>query len=630
MEIVALQIDLARQKENVSFLKKMADFAVENGYNTVFLYLENAVRTEDTAFFDEAETYSLQEMAEIVEYMEGKGLDVVPAFENLYHMEKFFRYPQLARFSEFEDERAEGRGWSPEKYRRGSTGCVSDPEFIAFIDKYVRDVCTVFHSRYVHMGLDEIFEFAECGRCKKVLAAGTTKEELFYRHVMHSRELIRSLGREMMMWDDFFEYFDIVSRLPRDIVFCCWHYGFVADEPKGHWTNRIKRDWLRIYDSLGFRYLFCCYANNASSVFNADTFTAYALKFRPLGALMTTWEKSDRAYNGMFPCIAYTGRLWSHGSFSEEEKISLYEHFLGDRDLAKALLALALPNFPAGYDDVAKVAECNHHAKYMLKNQIGLLLPALREARMRSEGERGKIVTDIYDCVYERYLYLSLQELGNEIFDAYECPSRPRTGIIGKLEQIGRGFGEIREDARRLWAEEREGIQSFCGAFDEHYDGNVSAVERVKTAFAAAGEPGILYLDLMLHDCYGTGKLEICVGYTGGGEEVVWKGALKPSVVMFDDGGCTSFRFAVRNERIKYVVLNAYGEGPVYPMNVHCMTGGEKYYAVGAERLYGRVRNAKNLLFPDTRFAETGYDCGLDHLNDGNLWKKKSGVRIRF
>ena len=41
-DLICLQIDLARQKERIDFVKSYADFAAECGYNTLILYLENA------------------------------------------------------------------------------------------------------------------------------------------------------------------------------------------------------------------------------------------------------------------------------------------------------------------------------------------------------------------------------------------------------------------------------------------------------------------------------------------------------------------------------------------------------------------------------------------------------------
>lgn len=149
LRLRCLQIDLARQKERADFVKSYADLAAESGYNALILYLENAVRTEDTAFFDREDTYSAEEISEIVDYAESLGLDVIPAFENLGHLEKFFCYKELESFSEIEDAAFEGRGF--DNYKRGACGCVTNPALRAFMDKYITDVCSLFRSKYVHI-----------------------------------------------------------------------------------------------------------------------------------------------------------------------------------------------------------------------------------------------------------------------------------------------------------------------------------------------------------------------------------------------------------------------------------------------------------------------------------------------
>ena len=100
MQLVCLQIDLARQKENLDYVKSYMDFAAENGYNSLIMYLENLVRTPSTEYFDLEESYSQDEIKELVTYAESRGLDVIPAFENLGHLERFFRYPQWQGFAE--------------------------------------------------------------------------------------------------------------------------------------------------------------------------------------------------------------------------------------------------------------------------------------------------------------------------------------------------------------------------------------------------------------------------------------------------------------------------------------------------------------------------------------------------
>ena len=147
MKLICLQIDLARQKERVDYVKSYMDFAVENGYNSVLLYLENVVRTPSTEYFDKEDTYSMEEMAEIIAYGTAKGLDVIPAFENLGHLEKFFEYPEWESLSECEDTSKEGRGF--EKLKRGSCGCVSNPDLYSRFDAYIKEVGNLFPSQYI-------------------------------------------------------------------------------------------------------------------------------------------------------------------------------------------------------------------------------------------------------------------------------------------------------------------------------------------------------------------------------------------------------------------------------------------------------------------------------------------------
>ena len=261
MEIIAVQLDLGRQKERFDFIKGFVDNAKKWGYNTIILYIECSIRTTVTTFLDKEDTYSLEELKEIVEYIESSGLTLIPAFENFYHIEKLLQYKEAAEFSEFADERTEGRGWANERFKRGSVGCTSNPDFNKFFDAYITEICSVFHGEYIHMGLDEVFEIAECPRCKARLKAGMTKKDIFFAQVIHNYELVKSMGKTMLMWDDFFEYYDVVAELPRDIILCHWNYGFIGSETKGHWTNRVRKDWLSLYDRLGFKYIFCAYGS---------------------------------------------------------------------------------------------------------------------------------------------------------------------------------------------------------------------------------------------------------------------------------------------------------------------------------------------------------------------------------
>ena len=63
MEIIAVQLDLGRQKERFDFIKGFVDNAKKWGYNTIILYIECSIRTKVTPFSDENDTYSLEEIS---------------------------------------------------------------------------------------------------------------------------------------------------------------------------------------------------------------------------------------------------------------------------------------------------------------------------------------------------------------------------------------------------------------------------------------------------------------------------------------------------------------------------------------------------------------------------------------
>lgn len=627
MKLICLQIDLARQKERVDYVKSYMDFAVQNGYNSVLLYLENVVRTPSTEYFDKEDTYSMEEMSEIIAYGTAKGLDVIPAFENLGHLEKFFEYSEWESLSECEDTSKEGRGF--ERLKRGSCGCVSNPDLYSRFDAYIKEVGNLFPSQYIHMGLDEPFDFAVCPKCQERIANGETKAELFYKHILHTYDLAKSMGKTMMMWDDFFEYADVAERLPRDIIFCNWNYFFVADEPAGHWTNRIKKDWFRYYEELGFRYMFCTYAHRASSLYNLESFIRYASKYNPFGGLTTTWIRSDSFYLGAMPFMASAGQLLS-GKISTDEKIlKVYSEFVGE-DCAKLLTSLSIATYFNGYNDFSACCESEYYVKYAYRKQLAYVVDELRKYESKADGLAKDILTDIYGYVYSIYLELEIQSVGASLYDGYEKNAIPKEELIERLRQIRTAYDEIEEEWQILWKKYRNGIKSQKGKFAQRFASKRNLIDRLIVKIEQVCQVGVLYADLMLHDGFSTVRVNIHAKYVDGEESQVYKGAVKPSMTGFDCGGCYTFRYPLADKKVEYITFEVFGEGVLYPTNFRYVLDGKQYIVDRVEPICGWVKNTENVLTNDTRFAEMGYEDGIKHFNELALSKEKSCIKIHF
>lgn len=301
-QIRAVQLDLARQIETVTFIKEFIDFIASNGFNTLLLYLEARVRTSSFPYPSAGESYSPQQMREVVEHARRLGVDVIPCISCLGHAEQFLQYPALHDLAEVQ-EGWSGRFGGKEKL----TFCPANERTRTFITNYLKDICEIFPSKYLHIGFDEAFDFACCPVCRT--QNFTQEQQQFLKHLLFCHELVaKKLGRRIMMWDDMFEFYpDILAQSPRDIIMVYWQYQTDVQEGEGHFLNLIKQDVLTQYDQLGFDYLI---APGDFSASNVRTFTDYGDQHHPLGGVLTMWEKSASFIYRTYPTIAYAGHLW--------------------------------------------------------------------------------------------------------------------------------------------------------------------------------------------------------------------------------------------------------------------------------------------------------------------------------
>lgn len=628
LDLRILQIDLGRQKETVEYIKSYIDFAKENGYNSVLLYLEAAVKVACVPFFSDDDTYTPDEMREIVAYGNTQGIDIIPALEDLAHVENFLRYEELAFLSECKDAMVDGRGIVS---GLGHCACPSNPEGMAFLDTYYRQVIELFTSPYVHVGMDEPFDFAVCPRCAARIAKGETKDDIFCAHLMRVYDLVKSFGRTMMMWDDFFEYLDIAERMPRDIIMCNWNYGFIGDEPQGHWMNRKKRDWFRYYDQLGFRYLFCTYANSSSKLYNTDTFTAYASKYHPAGALMTVWERNTKFYLCSYPAIAYTGRFWS-GKATEEDKLKIYTDFLGSKEAADIVLNLETVG-GSTYPNNANICENTTAATDCATRTMGYALPRLRKIADEMDDCQAKdILQDIYGFMLGSYLARVKHNICLEIFDNYESRSKSPAYFAKKFLPLKEMNRYAHQNTLRLWEKYRPGIKPSGGKFgdgssklDRQFESREKSYDALIAELEKGEKHGVFYAELMLHCIYGTPKLIIELHYKDKSvAPTVYKTGAKVS------GAVNTVRFAMENKALDYAVFTVYGEGAVYPVHFRYTCKGKKYVVSGVTKLSGKGSNLKNILLNDTQFAELGNNDGQAHFENVELCREKHSIKLKF
>ena len=311
-EFRAIQLDLARQMETMEYIRSFIDFASRYNYNKLFLYLEARIRTNYFPYPDPVQSYTPEQMQEIVAYASRHGIEVIPVISNLGHTEQFLQYPQLSDMAELRNNDEGKRGDSLNMV------CPSLEKTYSFFRDYYGEIARIFPSGYIHTGNDESWNLGCCRLCKK-RAEGKGLAAIFSRHLLDTYRIIKELGKKMMMWDDMFEVCpESLQILPKDVVLCCWLYDDVFDKPYSHFFNRKREDLLDKYDRLGLSYLFC---PRGKTTANIISFSRYALKHHALGGLVTTWEYSATFLYQDFPNIAFAGKLWTEPDIFNIEEI---------------------------------------------------------------------------------------------------------------------------------------------------------------------------------------------------------------------------------------------------------------------------------------------------------------------
>ena len=313
-EIRAVQLDLARQMETLDFIKEFIDFAAANHYNALLLYLEWRVRTK-CLDLGEKQGYSAEELREIIRYAGNRGLSVIPGLATLGHSDLLLQKEEYKSLSEL---RGGIRGRFSENAGSEIDLCISSEAVRTLLAEYLQEVSEIFDtSCYLHIGADEVHNIGYCEECRKKVTDFAAEQQLYLDHIRFVHSIAAGLGKQVMMWDDMFEYYpDILPRMPKDIIMVSWMYRENVPCRYGMFYNQRFENWLERYDRLGFRYLLAP-ADYTSG--NVRTFTEHAENHHPLGGLMTTWEKSGSLMYKSYPIIALAGRLWGRDAESGEE-----------------------------------------------------------------------------------------------------------------------------------------------------------------------------------------------------------------------------------------------------------------------------------------------------------------------
>jgi hypothetical protein len=503
-------IDIGRQPETVDFIKRFIKFSADNGYNAVELYLEGRVRTASFPYHPTEESYSHEQMQEVAAYAASLNIEIIPVVSILSCAKLFLKYHELEHLAELRDS-GTGRFW----HDRKTMFCPSLPETGDFLEKYLTEISELFPGRFFHVGCDETWDIGYCERCRQRLENGQSEADIFLQHLLLGHEILTGkLKRRMLVWDDMFEFYpEALENLPRDIVMVCWQYQENSEPVRAHFLNHLVTDLLGEYDRLGFDYLIC--PADFMTVHNVETFTRYAAKHKPLGAILATWEKWDAFMPQSLPWVAYAGRLLASGLTGRQECIfaETVRDCLGVDDpvLAQALYSaysigfhkdrkITLESFLTEYENDYK------HGRIRLVETLLLLLPPHLEKVL---PEAREILRDLILTLKSEKVSFEFNKILPLYFDEnpdYAELDRQMVENISRLEEVAR-------ERIAMWHRVRPGIVP-CNS-ETLYNGYLV---NMRAAPEKAKRSGYVKVHFFLPDQYCAQQVRLLVRYQNGGE----------------------------------------------------------------------------------------------------------------
>lgn len=627
MKIRAVQLDLARQIETLDYIKHFIDFISQFGYNTLVLYLEGRIKTKTFPFVLNGGSYKPEDMRKIVDYADRKGIDVIPVVSNFAHTEHFLQFKEMKNIAELREGKT---GRFDNTFL--STVCPSKEETYRFFENYFQEIANIFPSSYFHAGNDEVWDIGICSLCRKRIQKGETESEIFAKHLNRTYEIVvGKLGKKMIIWDDMFEYYpEALQMIPRDIIMCSWHYDTFIDIPKTHFGNRKRFDPLAIYDTFGFKYLI---APREAHPGNVITLTEYALNYKPLGGLLTIWEKGKSFMLESYPNIAFAGKLWEKGRVDNPE--GLYKDIcrdifrLNNREFLDLLFNIKYYGRWNVHNFLKDFLTPSEHIRMKLTAFFERQLKPFERKIKRSIGK--EILRDILLNLKIEQLHLNMKAFFSDICKYISGRKEIKVNhLISEGTRILQEIDIVKRRRSEQWKKFRPGILPV--KTDTLYTEISMDIEVLLNEIKSnrISERGVLYIRYFLPDPYGSQKVSVGIKYRGEKKwNRVYSGVPKPDIDDPSQIPYYTFVHFISGFKIpEKISFQTYGYGGIGITFLEIVNKQGHFIPGRIDKTTGKVSNPDALLIDDTRWTYLGEINTTAIYQDHKKAKKIHSVEI--
>ena len=294
-------LDSARTLESRQYYLDALAFMQQRGCDTLLWHFTDdqgcSLRFDSLPGAASPNAYDKSELRELLDDARQRGITVIPELETLGHT----RYLTHAR-----QDLAELK----ENDQEYTSLCPVHPKAREVVGGLLDEVCELFDSELVHVGLDEV-NFGGHPLTIEALRS-RTPGELFAEYVNFLHRRLADHGRRMVMWgDQLLQDPSIAEQIPKDIVVANWQY---TPEVPAETTRRLL-DW-------GFEVISCpalithdqtLYPGDSFAVPNLRSTAAHVREYGTLGTITTVWTAQRYVHGSLWPAMDLAAGYMTQG-----------------------------------------------------------------------------------------------------------------------------------------------------------------------------------------------------------------------------------------------------------------------------------------------------------------------------
>ncbi len=345
----------------VETVKKYIDTIKKMGYNMLMLYTEETYEVEGRPMFGYLRgRYSVEEMTELVNYGEEKGVELIPCIQTLAHLNQMFRWGTFSKIRDVD-----------------SILLIDEPETYTLIEDMFKTLRKCYKTDYIHIGMDEAHMV---GLGKFLDKNGfQNRFEILSRHLHRVAELAAKYGFKPIMWSDMFfrlanngQYIvktpdviteDIKNCVPESVELVFWDYYQTNKQVYDTMIEAHKRFEKPVWFAGGAWMWKGFSPDNEISIFRTNLAMQSCRDAGVENIIITCWgdDGAETPFFSVLPTLFYAAEVYRGNDDLKDIKNKFQEMFgIGFDDFCK----LDLP---------AKIIDDSHtwarnHDKFMLYN----------------------------------------------------------------------------------------------------------------------------------------------------------------------------------------------------------------------------------------------------------------------